>query len=75
MSGPPLVPRGSHGRRTLRPGIEGAHSGLTGSPDIPDPPTDGPTDLRGRLRRIRTEIRVLLSTMPRVVGPVSARMQ
>ena len=30
-------------------GTQGRESGLTGDPDIPDPPEEGPTDLRGRI--------------------------
>ncbi len=70
MSGPPLIPRNSHHRKQLRAGIEGTQSGLTGSPDIPDPPDDSPTDWRSRLRRIRDEVRAMVGTMPRVLGLV-----
>src|SRR6185369_15048498 len=45
-------------------------SGLSGNPDIPDPPSDGPTDLRGRLKRSREAVRALISTLPRVLGLV-----
>jgi ATP-binding cassette subfamily B protein len=54
----------------MRPGIEGRASGLSGSPDIPDPPREGPTDLRGRLARAREAGRALLGTLPRVIGLV-----
>ncbi len=57
-------------RRDLRPGIEGRESGLSGNPDIPDPPNDGPTDLRGRLARGREAVLALITTMPRVLGLV-----
>jgi ATP-binding cassette subfamily B protein len=67
---PPIIPRGSALRRTQRPGIEGRESGLSGNPDIPDPPSEGPTDLRGRLSRAREAVRALISTLPRVLGLV-----
>jgi ATP-binding cassette subfamily B protein len=54
----------------MRPGIEGRASGLSGSPDIPDPPRDGPTDLRGRVRRAREAAEALIGTLPRVIGLV-----
>ena len=57
-------------RRTQRPGIEGRQSGLSGDPDIPDPPNEGPTDLRGRLRAGRDSVRALAGTLPRVLGLV-----
>jgi ATP-binding cassette subfamily B protein len=47
-------------------------SGLTGSPDIPDPPSEGPTDLRDRIRRGREAFRALVGTLPRVLGLVWA---
>jgi ATP-binding cassette subfamily B protein len=49
---------------------EGRESGLSGNADIPDPPNDGPTDLRGRLTRGRQAVLALMSTLPRVVGLV-----
>ncbi len=67
---PPIIPRGNALRRTQRPGIEGRESGLSGNPDIPDPPSEGPTDLRGRLKRAREAVRALISTLPRVLGLV-----
>src|SRR4029077_6338615 len=67
---PPIIPRGRALRRTQRPGIEGRESGLSGNPDIPDPPNEGPTDLRGRLTRGREAVRALISTLPRVLGLV-----
>ena len=57
-------------RRSLRPGIEGRESGLSGDPDIPDPPSDAPTDLRGRLKRGREAVAALAGTLPRVIGLV-----
>ena len=57
-------------RRTQRPGIEGRQSGLSGDPDIPDPPNEGPTDVRGRLRQGRDSVRALAGTLPRVLGLV-----
>ena len=42
-------------------------SGLTGSPDIPEPPGDRPKDLRGRWRSFRRSARAILSGLPRVV--------
>ncbi len=65
-----MIPRGNRLRRDLRPGIEGRQSGLSGNPDIPDPPSDGPTDLRGRIRAARDSVRALASTLPRVLGLV-----
>jgi ATP-binding cassette subfamily B protein len=67
---PPIIPRGNRLRRELRPGVEGRESGLSGNPDIPDPPSDGPTDLRGRLIRARDAVRALAGTLPRVLGLV-----
>jgi ATP-binding cassette, subfamily B, bacterial len=67
---PPIIPRGNRFRRTERPGIEGRESGLSGNPDIPDPPNEGPTDLRGRLKRAQEAVRALISTLPRVLGLV-----
>ncbi|MFL5779341.1 MAG: ABC transporter ATP-binding protein [Chloroflexota bacterium] len=64
------MPRGNRFRRTERPGIEGRESGLSGNPDIPDPPSEGPTDLRGRLTRAREAVRALIGTLPRVIGLV-----
>ncbi len=43
---------------------------MSGNPDIPDPPSDAPTDLRGRLTRTREAARALISTLPRVLGLV-----
>ncbi|MDQ3127336.1 MAG: ABC transporter ATP-binding protein/permease [Chloroflexota bacterium] len=64
------MPRGNRLRRELRPGVEGRESGLSGNPDIPDPPDDGPTNLRDRLGRIRDAARALAGTLPRVLGLV-----
>ena len=50
--------------------MEGRESGLTGDPDIPDPPNDDPTDLRSRLGRARQAVQALISTLPRVLGLV-----
>ena len=41
-----------------------------GNPDIPDPPNEGPTDLRGRIRQARDSVRALAGTLPRVLGLV-----
>ena len=60
---PPIIPRGNRFRRRA-PGIEGRESGLSGNPDIPDPPNEGPTDLRGRLTRAREAVRALIGTLP-----------
>ncbi len=43
---------------------------MTGSPDIPDPPSDAPTDLRGRLRRAGQSVRATAGAVPRVIGLV-----
>jgi ATP-binding cassette subfamily B protein len=59
-------------RRVQRPGIEGRQSGLSGSPDIPDPPSDAPTDLRGRLGRAGQAVRATAGAVPRVIGLVWA---
>ena len=59
-------------RRTQRPGIEGRESGLSGSPDIPDPPNEGPTDLRGRLASAAQAIRATAGAVPPVIGLVWA---
>ena len=59
-------------RRLSRPGMEGRESGLSGSPDIPDPPSDGPTDLRGRLARAAQAVRATAGAVPRVIGLVWA---
>ena len=69
MSHPPVIPRGNRFRREGRYS-EGRESGLTGNPDIPDPPNEGPTDLRGRLARIRQAVAALIATVPRVLGLV-----
>jgi ATP-binding cassette subfamily B protein len=42
-------------------------SGLTGPPDIPDPPQDRPRNLRERWRSIRQAIRGTMSALPRVM--------
>src|SRR5215211_1998693 len=57
-------------RRSQTPGMEGRESGLSGDPNIPDPPSDAPTDLRGRLRRGREAVQALIGTLPRVIGLV-----
>ncbi|MEO5940612.1 MAG: ABC transporter ATP-binding protein [Candidatus Limnocylindrales bacterium] len=67
---PPIIPRGSRLKRTQRPGIEGRESGLSGNPDIPDPPPEGPTDLRGRVSQARDSVQALAGTLPRVLGLV-----
>ncbi|MBA2720026.1 MAG: ABC transporter ATP-binding protein [Chloroflexi bacterium] len=64
------MPRGNRLRREQRAGAEGRESGLSGNPDIPDPPSDGPTDLRGRLIRAREAVSALIGTLPRVLGLV-----
>jgi ATP-binding cassette subfamily B protein len=42
-------------------------SGLTGSPDIPEPPADKPRDLRGRWLAIRQAARGTMAALPRVL--------
>ena len=42
-------------------------SGLTGSPDIPEPPPEGPRDLRSRWRSLRLAVRGTWSALPRVM--------
>ncbi len=42
-------------------------SGLTGSPDIPEPPENKPKDLRGRWESFRNGVRATLSGLPRVM--------
>jgi ATP-binding cassette, subfamily B, bacterial len=42
-------------------------SGLTGSPDIPEPPSEDPQDWRGRVRSVRRAIQGTISALPRVV--------
>src|SRR5215472_1774299 len=42
-------------------------SGLTGSPDIPEPPRDRPADLRGRWRLVREAARGTMAGLPRVL--------
>ena len=69
VSHPPVIPRGNRFRREGRYS-EGRESGLTGNPDIPDPPSEGPTDLRARLARIRQAVVALVATLPRVLGLV-----
>jgi ATP-binding cassette subfamily B protein len=59
-------------RRSSWQGTRGRESGLTGSPDIPDPPSEGPTDLRGRLAAARQAIRATAGAVPRVIGLVWA---
>jgi ATP-binding cassette subfamily B protein len=45
-------------------------SGLTGSPEILDPPPDRPRDLRGRWRSVRESARGTVAGLPRVIGLV-----
>ncbi|HET9614528.1 MAG TPA: ABC transporter ATP-binding protein [Candidatus Limnocylindrales bacterium] len=52
--------------------MEGRQSGLSGSPDIPDPPSDAPTDFRGRLARAAQAVRATAGAVPRVIGLVWA---
>jgi ATP-binding cassette subfamily B protein len=59
-------------RRSAWEGKQGRDSGLSGSPDIPDPPDDGPTDLRGRLASARQAVRATAGAVPRVIGLVWA---
>ena len=59
-------------RRSTWEGKQGRDSGLSGSPDIPDPPDDGPTDLRGRLAAARQAVRATAGAVPRVIGLVWA---
>ncbi|HEY7970127.1 MAG TPA: hypothetical protein VID95_09035, partial [Candidatus Limnocylindrales bacterium] len=59
-------------RRHAWQGTQGRESGLTGDPDIPDPPEEGPTDLRGRLGRARQAVRATAGAVPRVLGLVWA---
>ena len=47
-------------------------SGLTGSPDIPEPSSEQPRDWRGRARSVRRAIEGTLSALPRVLGLVWA---
>jgi ATP-binding cassette subfamily B protein len=47
-------------------------SGLTGSPEIPDPPADQPRNLRERLRNIRQSTRGTIAGLPRVIRLVWA---
>src|SRR5215467_12947602 len=42
-------------------------SGLTGSPEIPEPPPEGPRDLRGRWSSLRRAVRGTWSALPRVM--------
>jgi len=59
-------------RRHSWQGTQGRESGLTGDPDIPDPPEEGPTDLRGRIDRARQAVRATAGAVPRVLGLVWA---
>ena len=59
-------------RRSTWEGKQGRDSGLSGSPDIPDPPDEGPTDLRGRLAAARQAVRATAGAVPRVIGLVWA---
>ena len=46
-------------------------SGLTGSPDIPEPPaSDGPRDLRSRWRSLRRSVQGTTAALPQVFGLV-----
>jgi ATP-binding cassette, subfamily B, bacterial len=47
-------------------------SGLTGSPDIPEAPPDGPRDLRSRWRSLRRAVAGTWSALPRVMRLVWA---
>jgi ATP-binding cassette subfamily B protein len=42
-------------------------SGLTGSPEIPDPPEERPQDLRGRWRAVRAAAAGTLAALPKVL--------
>ena len=42
-------------------------SGLTGSPDIPEPPEDRPKDWRGRWRSLRRAVQGTVTALPRVL--------
>jgi ATP-binding cassette subfamily B protein len=42
-------------------------SGLTGSPEIPDPPPEGPRDLRSRWRSLRQAVSGTMVALPRVM--------
>jgi len=57
------------GRRDAQTSRE---SGLSGSPEIPDPPEDRPRDFRGRLRRIRQSASGTVAGLPRVMRLVWA---
>jgi len=57
-------------RRQSWQGSQSRESGLSGSPDIPDPPSEGPTDLRGRIAAARRAIRATAGAVPRVIGLV-----
>src|SRR5437899_1390732 len=45
-------------------------SGLTGSPEIPDPPSERPQDWRARWQLVRSAIRGTMSALPRVLSLV-----
>jgi len=51
-------------------GAPGRQSGLTGSPDIPDPPPKRPEGLRGRLATVRQAVGGTMAALPRVLGLV-----
>jgi ATP-binding cassette subfamily B protein len=43
------------------------HSGLTGPPDVPEPPAEQPKDLRSRVRSIRQSTSGTMAALPRVL--------
>jgi ATP-binding cassette subfamily B protein len=53
---------GGSGRRS-----RGRHTGLTGSPEIPEPSPDGPKGIRERIRSARSAAAATIAAVPRVV--------
>ena len=51
-------------------GAPGRQSGLTGSPNIPDPPPQRVEGLRGRLAAVRQAVGGTMAALPRVLGLV-----
>ena len=56
----------------MRERVRGRHSGLTGSPEIPEGPEGGPSDLRSRIRAARQAVSGTMAAVPKVIRLVWA---
>jgi ATP-binding cassette, subfamily B, bacterial len=59
-----------YGHRSSKRGQGEKHTGLTGSPDIPEPQPEQPRDLRGRFADARRAVSGTVAAIPRVIGLV-----